>query len=170
MIGFGSGLPAKIDSGGAVADPRAEQLDYFVANVDAFQGHSGSATFDSEARLAGILIAGREPDYQQRADETCYRVSVYDDAQAGEVVHNVAPIIDALCTSGYDSEDLCGPGACEGVPCSAPLKPAPSGPGVVPAGGKDGCSTGPLSSPSPLIGWLGLLLLFAVRRLRRPTA
>jgi V8-like Glu-specific endopeptidase len=169
MIGFGSGLPAKIDSGGAVADPRAEQLDYFVANVDAFQGHSGSATFDSQNRLAGILVAGNAPDYRQAVGESCYRVSVYDDAQAGEVVHNVAPIVDALCTSGYDSEDLCGPGACEGVPCGAPLKPAPSGPGVVPGGG-DGCSAGPLSSPSPLIGWLGLLLLFAVRRLRRPAA
>ncbi|MGB3050107.1 MAG: trypsin-like serine protease, partial [Polyangiales bacterium] len=35
MIGFGSGLPAKIDAGGSVADPRADQLDFFVANLDA---------------------------------------------------------------------------------------------------------------------------------------
>ncbi len=41
MIGFGSGLPAKIDSGGTVADPRAAKLDFFIANLDAFQGHSG---------------------------------------------------------------------------------------------------------------------------------
>jgi S1-C subfamily serine protease len=75
MIGFGSGLPAKIDSGGAVADPRAEQLDFFIANVDAFQGHSGSATFDSENRLAGILVAGRTPDYVTLDGETCQRVS-----------------------------------------------------------------------------------------------
>jgi MYXO-CTERM domain-containing protein len=169
MIGFGSGLPAKIDSGGAVADPRAERLDYFVANVDAFQGHSGSATFDSQNRLAGILVAGNAPDYRQAEGESCYRVSVYDDAQAGEIIHNVAPIVDALCSSGYDSEDLCGPDACGGVPCGVPSNPGPSGPGVVPAR-REGCSAGPLSSPSPLIGWLGLLLLFAARRLRRPTA
>jgi hypothetical protein len=82
MIGFGSGLPAKIDTGGAVFDPRANRLDFFVANLDAFQGHSGSATFDAENRLAGILIGGRTPDYVTLEGETCTRVSVYQDREA----------------------------------------------------------------------------------------
>ncbi len=169
MIGFGSGLPAKIDSGGAVADPRAEERDFFIANVDAFQGHSGSATFDSLNRLAGILIAGREPDYEPNTDQTCFRVSVYGDEEAGEVVHNVAPIVDALCRSGWDSEDLCGPNACGGIPCGAPSQPTPpSGPGVVTGGGR-GCSMGASATSSPALGLLGLLCFVLVRRLRRPS-
>ena len=90
MIGFGSGLPAKIDTGGSVADPRTEQLDYFVANVDAFQGHSGSATFDSENRLAGILIGGRTPDYVTLEGESCQRVAAY---QQGEQADDITVLV-----------------------------------------------------------------------------
>ena len=166
MIGFGSGLPAKIDTGGSVAKPRAAQLDYFIANLDAFQGHSGSATFDSENRLAGILIGGRTPDYVTLEGETCRRVSLYDDSLAGEVVHNIAPIVASLCGEGWESEDLCDPAACEGEPCgSSPLPSAGSGVGS-PVG--PGCS-----ASSGSTGWLSLclgLLLFVVARRFRPKA
>lgn len=164
MIGFGSGLPAKIDDGGSVADPRAAQLDFFVANVDAFQGHSGSATFDSQSRLAGILIGGRAPDYVTFDGEDCARVSVYEDSEAGEIVHNVAPIVAALCEDGWQAEDLCDPDACEGEPCgSAPL-PSEGGGGVF-APPSSGCnaSTG---STGIWSGWIGLLLFVAARRFR----
>lgn len=163
MIGFGSGLPAKIDDGGSVADPRAAQLDFFVANLDAFQGHSGSATFDSQNRLAGILIGGRAPDYVTLEDEDCARVSVYENSQAGEIVHNVAPIVAALCEDGWQAEDLCDPDACGGEPCgSAPL---PSAGGGVFAPPSSGCnaSAGSTGSWSACIG---LLLLVVARRFR----
>jgi hypothetical protein len=163
MIGCGSGLPAKIDDGGSVADPRAAQLDFFVANLDAFQGHSGSATFDSQNRLAGILIGGRAPDYVTFDGEDCTRVSVYEDAEAGELVHNVAPIVAALCGDGWQAEDLCDPDACDGEPCgSAPLPSdgsgvfAPQSPGCTASAG----STGSLSV------WIGLLLFVVGRRFR----
>lgn len=165
MIGFGSGLPAKIDTGGSVADSREDRLDFFVANVDAFQGHSGSATFDSEDRLAGILVSGRAPDYDEPvAGETCSRVSVYEDSQAGEVVHNVAPIVAALCDAGWDAEDLCDPEGCDGEPCGyAP--PPTGGNGVVPADSSS-CAVSE-GSNSPLFAALGLLLFVALRRFRR---
>jgi len=170
MIGFGSGLPAKIDSGGSVADPRADRLDFFVANVDAFQGHSGSATFDSKNRLAGILIGGRTPDYVTLEGESCGRVSVYDDVQAGEVVHNVAPIIAGLCDDGWDAEDLCDPKACEGEPCG--FDPPPTGgtggPGVT-AGESPGCSASP-GSTGYATTVLGLLLFVVARRFRQRAA
>jgi len=170
MIGFGSGLPAKIDSGGSVADPRADRLDFFIANVDAFQGHSGSATFDSENRLAGILIGGRTPDYVVLEGESCGRVSVYDDSQAGEVVHNIAPIVAGLCADGWNAENLCDPKACEGEPCGfiPPSTGGTGGPGVTAAEGS-GCraSTGSTSFAS---GALGLLLLAVARRFRRRVA
>ena len=152
MIGFGSGLPAKIDSGGEVYDPRAEQLDFFIANVDAFQGHSGSATFDSENRLAGILLGGRTPDYVTPEGETCKRVSVYDDSSAAEVVHNVAPIVASLCAEGWEAEEICGPDACDGEPCGNPLPPVP-GPGVVPSESSGcGAATGSPRLPLRLVG------------------
>lgn len=164
MIGFGSGLPAKIDSGGSVADPRAEQLDYFVANVDAFQGHSGSATFDSENRLAGILIGGLTPDYVTLEGESCERVNVFADSQAAELIHNIAPIVAALCAEGRGAEHLCGPKSCEGEPCGRPSKPSTGGSGVVPAN-SSGCSASTGSADFSSV-WLGLLLLVAARRFR----
>ena len=167
MIGFGSGLPAKIDTGGSVADPRADQLDYFVANVDAFQGHSGSATFDSENRLAGILIGGRTPDYVTLEGESCERVAVHPDSPADELIHNIAPIVTHLCDDGWDAEELCGPKACEGRPCGSVLPP-PSGGGVVPAD-TSGCSTS-TGSTGFTSGLLGLLLFAVARRFRRQAA
>jgi len=167
MIGFGSGLPAKIDSGASVADPRADTLDFFVANLDAFQGHSGSATFDSENRLAGILIGGRTPDYAFAEGENCRRVQVYQDAQAGELVHNIAPIVASLCEGGWQTEALCGPKACGGAPCgSAPLPSGGSGT-VSPRNAGCNASTG---SPGPLAGILGLFLFAVARPFRRRVA
>jgi len=161
MIGFGSGLPAKIDTGGAVADPRPDELDYFVANVDAFQGHSGSAIFDSQDRLAGILISGKAPDYVDSEDQSCKRVSVYENSEAGEIIHNVAPIVASLCDTGEGAEALCDPTACEGEPCgSSPLPSA--GPGGLPAPSAD-CSAS-THSTGLRSGWLGLALFVAVRR------
>jgi hypothetical protein len=170
IIGFGSGLPAKIDSGGSVADPRADRLDFFVANVDAFQGHSGSATFDSEDRLAGILIGGRTPDYVVLEGESCGRVSVYDDSQAGEVVHNIALIVAGLCDDGWDVEDLCGLKACEGEPCGfiSPSTGGNGGTGVTAAEGS-GCSAS-TGSTGFASGALGLLLLVVARRFRQRAA
>ena len=163
MIGFGSGLPAKIDDGGSVADPRATQLDFFVANLDAFQGHSGSATFDSQNRLAGMLIGGRAPDYVTLDGEDCNRVSVYEDLEAGEIVHNVAPIVAALCDEGWQAEDLCDAEACEGEPCgSAPLPSAESG---VFAPRSPGCSAS-AGAPGSSTASIGLLLLVLARRFR----
>jgi hypothetical protein len=150
-----------------VADPRAEQLDFFIANVDAFQGHSGSATFDSENRLAGILRAGRTPDYVTLDGETCQRVSVYKDSQAAEVIHNIAPIVAALCDEGWDAEALCGPNACDGEPCGSVLPP-PGGSGTVPSS-TTACSAS-TASTGFMSGWLGLLLFAAVRRFRRRAA
>ncbi len=36
VIGFGSGIPAKVDQGGFVIDPRDSIQDYFVASTDTF--------------------------------------------------------------------------------------------------------------------------------------
>lgn len=167
MIGFGSGLPAKIDAGARVADARPDRLDFFIVNLDAFEGHSGSATFDSDDRLAGILLGGRVPDYVTSPEEDCARANVFEDTEAGEIVHNVAPIVAAVCDAGLGTEDLCGPDACDGGPCGAPSVPKDP-PGTV-AADSPGCSAAPRLDVSAL-PWGALLLLWGARRLRRTAA
>lgn len=165
MIGFGSGLPAKIDSGASVADPPTPERDFFIANLDAFEGHSGSATFDSNAELAGILIGGRVPDYVVSPEEDCARVNVFQDSEAGEVVHDIATIVRALCDEGWERDTLCETAACVGDSCGTPSPPVDGGSGVVPAD-PSGCSATSSSSRASSL-WVGLLVLFAARRLRR---
>ena len=169
MMGSGSGLPVKIDDGASIADARREQGDYFVANLDAFEGHSGSATFDENNRLAGILIGGRVPDYVFASEDNCTRINRFDDSMAGEIVHNIAPIIATLCDSGEGDETLCAPDACDGGPCGAHSTPSDddpsSTPGVV-AGGASGCRVATSGAQPPAL----VLLLFgwvAIRRFRR---
>lgn len=168
MIGFGSGLPAKIDSGATVADARANRGDFFVVNLDAFEGHSGSATFDSESRLAGILIGGRVPDYVTSADEGCARANVFEEIEAGEVVHNVAPIVAALCDEGLGSHEVCDPDACDGSPCGVPSVPDTGRSGSV-AGDTSGCSAA-TNVPGSTAVWATLLLMIAARLFRRTAA
>lgn len=166
MIGFGSGLPAKIDSGGTVADPRTDTLDYFLANPDAFAGHSGSATFDSNDQLAGILVAGRAPDYFVPSDENCNRVNVFDDDQAGEAVHYFAPIVSQLCEQGWGGDNLCGETSCDGEPCGKKVPPVDGTvPGGTPPAAGVGCQAAGRSTGAV---WAGVaFFLVLVRRIRR---
>lgn len=167
MIGFGSGLPAKIDSGGVVADARAETLDYFLANPDAFAGHSGSATFDSNDELAGILVAGRAPDYVLSPDDQCNRVNAFDDSEAREVIHYFAPVVSQLCERGWGGESLCGETACGGEPCGIKA-PSVGGPDGRPlAADSPGCRASRSSSGGFGAVWAAALLLVFVRRAKR---
>lgn len=90
LIGFGSGLPAKIDTGGNVIDPRASQKDFFVANTDTFGGNSGSGVFTDDGTLVGILVRG-QTDYITR--QGCRRV-------------NVIGCSDTLCSKLNDAEEI----------------------------------------------------------------
>jgi hypothetical protein len=171
MIGFGSGLPAKIDDGASVADARESRGDnFYVANLDAFGGHSGSATFDSGGLLAGILLGGRVPDYVTAPSEGCARANVFDDSEAGEIVHKIEPIVVALCQAGWENEALCADvPPCEGPSCGGTLPSGGSGgTGVVP-GDSSGCSAARGAESS--VSLFGALLLFtAARRFRRSNA
>ncbi|MEM8607461.1 MAG: serine protease [Myxococcota bacterium] len=178
MIGFGSGIPAKIESGGEVFDPRTASLDYFVANSDAFRGHSGSPVFDSANELAGHLVAGLGPDYVE-TNSGCFVVNTFQDTAAGELVHYLAPVVAALCDQGFGSDALCGEDACDGEPCGvkAPTtggnlpvvttggSGGAGGGGSIPAASSSGCRAAPGTSfPS---GWLALATLALLARIRR---
>lgn len=102
VIGFGSGLPAKIDAGGMVTDPRADTLDYFEGTPDTFGGNSGSGVFNANGEVVGILVRGAT-DYVD--DGPCTRVNVLGedgDGSAEDMVY-VARAIEALCETSVAS-------------------------------------------------------------------
>ncbi|HWN69422.1 MAG TPA: serine protease, partial [Haliangium sp.] len=96
VIGSGSGIPFKIDSGGAVRDARAGTLDYFVANTDTFGGNSGSGVYENSGyTVAGILVRG-ETDYVTSG--SCRIVNTCTETGCrGEDITYVRPAIDAYC-------------------------------------------------------------------------
>ena len=120
MVGFGSGIPAKIDSGGVVlGDNRGGSQDAFRGSVDAFGGNSGSGVFDADLNVVGILVAG-EQDYVQ--DGGCNRVATLPEGGGGmggeQITYAILAVAD-LCESGYPSERLCGiTGECGDGVCS----------------------------------------------------
>ncbi|WP_164014678.1 trypsin-like peptidase domain-containing protein [Pyxidicoccus trucidator] len=106
VIGSGSGIPYKIDSGGTVRDPRAATLDYFVATTDTFGGNSGSGVYELRYQsLVGILVRG-ETDYV--ANGSCNLVNVCSETGCrGEDITYVRPAVDAYCAVST-SRRLCG--------------------------------------------------------------
>jgi S1-C subfamily serine protease len=120
VIGCGSGVPFKIDSGGSVRDPRRRTLDYFVASTDTFGGNSGSGVYETTSySVVGIIVRG-DLDYINRGG--CNSVYVCSESGCrGEEITYVGNAIDALCASGA-STSLCG-----GAPAPAPEpEPAPA--------------------------------------------
>ncbi|MFT4702347.1 MAG: cysteine-rich repeat protein [Bradymonadia bacterium] len=112
VIGFGSGIPAKVDEGGVVTDGRPDSLDYFEATLDTFGGNSGSGVFNDARELVGILVRGAT-DYSFDDDAGCNRVRVLaEDSGTAEDVTYVRRAIDDLCNNAnWPSARLCGASA-----------------------------------------------------------
>jgi hypothetical protein len=111
IIGFGSGLPAKIDNGGSVLDPDPSGGEYFRASTDSFGGNSGSGVFDEARRVVGILVNG-DQDYTFSGG--CVRVNDVPESggsMGGEGVIYAFNAVQDLCSTGYQSERLCGTAA-----------------------------------------------------------
>ncbi|MCE9671027.1 serine protease [Myxococcus stipitatus] len=106
VIGSGSGIPFKIDSGGSVRDARASTLDYFVATTDTFGGNSGSGVYENtNYTVAGILVRG-ETDYVTQG--TCRVVNTCaENGCGGEDITYVAPAVELYCVVA-GSLRLCG--------------------------------------------------------------
>ncbi|MCB9508435.1 MAG: trypsin-like peptidase domain-containing protein [Myxococcales bacterium] len=106
MVGFGSGLPAKLDDGGVVKDDgRRGTQNAFSGTVDAFGGNSGSGVFDTNGSVVGILVAGAT-DYERSGG--CYRVATLPESSDGETITYAILALTDLCESGWPSERLCG--------------------------------------------------------------
>jgi len=120
VIGSGSGIPFKIDSGGAVMYGQPSYLDVFYANTDTFGGNSGSAVYENTGyTVAGLLSAGA-PDYVLNG--SCYVVNVCPETGCAsanpEMFTYVRPAISAycqkasstrLCNTNYSTSVFSGP-------------------------------------------------------------
>lgn len=120
VIGFGAGLPAKIDSG-AVATLNSPFSEYFTGATDTFGGNSGSPIFDDAGQLLGLHVAG-QPDWTSMG--FCTAAARTD--QGDELHQRASSVLAEVCGSGWPSPRLCGtPAACgdgvcsSGEPCSA---------------------------------------------------
>jgi Trypsin-like peptidase domain len=126
VLGTGSGLPIKIDSGARVVAARSERRDFFALDSDTFEGSSGSAIVDAQYKLVGVLVRGGK-DYVERAG--CHVVNHVDaavegDLPDGDLGHEEATYaqraIDGICEQGFASQRLCeietrcGDGFCTG--------------------------------------------------------
>ena len=91
VIGHPVGLPTKIADGAAV---RKNEGSYFVANLDTFGGNSGSAVFNDNYEVAGILVRG-ENDFVRRGG--CFvSFQCQNDMCRGEDVTNPDLVAEAL--------------------------------------------------------------------------
>lgn len=113
VIGFGSGLPAKIDSSASIIQSPPDG-EYFTAQTDTFGGNSGSPLFDDAGQIVGLNVAG-QPDWM-----TVGLCTAAVHATEGDEFHQRASrVLASICDSGWPSPRLCGtnPACGDGV-CS----------------------------------------------------
>jgi len=162
VIGYPSGLPAKVDSGAQVLYARP-CLDYFTISSDTFQASSGSGVFDDRGRLVGSFVRGGA-DYEFVPDRGCAvarRIVDVADPMEAEQASYVAPAIAALCASGWASTKLCPVDADRGDSGAGQdagaCEPEPAGDGGLTGGctasGRHdrGCSAGALVATIALV-------------------
>jgi V8-like Glu-specific endopeptidase len=104
VIGSGSGVPFKIDTGGTVRDPGNGPS--FEASTDTFGGNSGSGVYELDGySVAGILVQG-ETDYVRRG--SCNVVNVCTESGcSGETIIYTHVALAALCRA-VPTNRLCG--------------------------------------------------------------
>jgi hypothetical protein len=107
-VSSGGGIPLKLDRGGMVIDTRPETQDYFITDLDAFRGGSGSGVFNTAGALVGI-VKGGSGDFV-RTESGCRETVRLANEEAKEQVLYVGRAIDGLCDA-VPSQSLCG-GSC----------------------------------------------------------
>lgn len=173
LIGHPDGMPMKIAGGGHVVTYGAAT---FTATVDAFAGNSGSAVFDDEGRVVGILDSGNE-DYTWNG--SCFVVNVIDESSGqGESLTTIDTAMAAFCaTADGASSPLCGgagtdggvPGVDAGTPGGDASTSGRDG-SIAPAPAGGGCGCTLARPPAHGLAWIslaGLVLAVVARRRRR---
>jgi V8-like Glu-specific endopeptidase len=104
VLGFPSGLPAKIDTGGRAIDLGAAMLDYFSLDSDTFSSSSGSGVFDTRRELVGVFLRGGQ-DFETTATGclTVRTVPDSDEVTQHEQGMYAARALESLCSSGWSA-------------------------------------------------------------------
>jgi hypothetical protein len=114
VIGFGAGLPAKIDAG-ATATINSSFGEYFTAATDTFAGNSGSPVFSDAGQLIGVHVAGQS-DWMEMG----FCTAAVHTNQGDEIHQRGSSVLAGICESGWPSPRLCGTtAACGDGVCSA---------------------------------------------------
>lgn len=118
VLGFGSGLPLKIDDGGAVTNPSSRGTNFFLTSLDTFAGNSGSGVFNTDGVLVGVLSSGLG-DYRERAGEGCDEVNTLSETFGAEQIGHLLPTLLRYC------DDAAAP---DSTLCAAAEAACPGGP------------------------------------------
>ena len=91
VIGHPLGLPKKISDGGVVRTNNSPY--HFKANLDTYDGSSGSPVFNAELGIVEGVLTGGEYDYIEQKKNECYLSQVCEDEGCrGEDVHWITNI------------------------------------------------------------------------------
>ena len=163
VLGFGAGLPLKIDDGGNVTDPSTRGTYFFETSLDTFGGNSGSGVFNDDGELVGVLSAGAT-DYVTRAGESCDEVNVLAESEGREEIGHLLPVLYDYCDEATDPDaDLC-----DVVEAGCPNGPDGDGGPTDPSDGSSCTVSAPGSQgPGVLLALMSLVGLVLGRRARR---
>ncbi|MCA9535925.1 MAG: trypsin-like peptidase domain-containing protein [Myxococcales bacterium] len=161
VLGFGSGLPLKIDDGGTVTDASSRGTYFFDTSLDTFGGNSGSGVFNADNELVGVLSSGAA-DYVTRTSEGCDVVNELANSQGGEEIGHVLPTLTQYCDEAPSPDATL---------CALAASSCPDGGGPVPnpsdgSGCSAGATTGSGAGPLGLLALVGLVLGRRARRRR----
>lgn len=104
MIGHPLGLASMTSEVGNI---RAEEDQFYVANLDSFAGNSGAPVFrKSDNKLTGMLVRGEE-DFVWNDEDKCFEFRVCDnDDCRGEDIVKIESILEDLQKQGVETAPL----------------------------------------------------------------
>ena len=92
VIGHPSGLPVKVAFGAATVVMK-DQDPWLFANLDTYGGNSGSAVFNQEGLVEGILVRGAR-DYD--LETTCFKSNKIMDSDGSEAVTKASAFVNKI--------------------------------------------------------------------------
>lgn len=94
VIGYPSGLPVKIAFGVETVVMRDEDP-WLLANLDTYGGNSGSAVFNAEGMVEGILVRGAR-DYITDHENGCFMSNKLANTEGGEAITKARVFVDMI--------------------------------------------------------------------------
>lgn len=94
VIGYPSGLPVKIAFGDNTVVMK-DQDPWLIANLDTYGGNSGSAVFNSEGQVEGILVRGAR-DYVIDQENGCFLSNRISNSEGSEAVTKASAWVEHI--------------------------------------------------------------------------